>query len=242
MLKQSRLFSTALSTNNAATAATQYQVQTLWEFSEKKLAERNAKTDAEANYLNDLNKCSHESGFFKKLEASPSDNYTIKKIKSKINHIVAQELARHEFKEKVNTEALVSSTTDEVITHSSFYFNVDEHKKSKNIKVHNLRAPGNKYHKPQYILPHEHINVQNYINTSDLTQEKLFEIYGYYAFLVDMHIAQVRPENLDEKSYVPARFNQENPTFFKPDEHLDNRFFDFYHRMREPTRKWFSQT
>lgn len=73
-----------------------------------------------------------------------------------------------------------------------------------------------------------------------MTKDKLFEIYGYYAFLVDMHIAQVRPENLEEKSYVPARFNQENPTFFTPDEHLDNRFFDYYHRMREPTRKWLS--
>jgi len=74
LLNQSRMFSTALSTNTTAAAATQYQVQSLWEYSEKKFAERTAKTDAEVNYLKDLKRCSSEAGFFKKLEASPSDN------------------------------------------------------------------------------------------------------------------------------------------------------------------------
>lgn len=112
-----------------------------------------------------------------------------------------------DFKEKVDTEALVAATQLDVVTRKNFYFNVDENKKSKNIKVNNIRAPGNKYHKVQYILPHEHVNVQNYLDTSDLSKDKLFEIYGYYAFLVDMHIAQIRPDNLDDKSYMPARFN-----------------------------------
>ena len=66
-------------------------------------------------------------------------------------------------------------------------------------------------------------------------------MYGYYAYLIDMHIAQIRPENLDEKSYIPARYNQTEETFYQ-DTHLNNRFFEFYHRLREPTRTWFSET
>lgn len=41
-----------------------------------------------------------------------------------------------------------------------------------------------------------------------LTNEKLFEIYGLYSLLIDLHISQVRPQNLDEFSYIPARFTQ----------------------------------
>jgi len=74
LLSQSRKFSTALSTNTTASTSTQYQVQSLWDYSEKKVAERTAKTDAEVTYLKELKKCSSEAGFFKKLEASPSDN------------------------------------------------------------------------------------------------------------------------------------------------------------------------
>lgn len=90
-------------------------------------------------------------------------------------------------------------------------------------------------------MPHEHINVQNYIDVDGLTEEKLFEIYGYYSFLVDLHIASIRPESLDEKSYIPKRFTQIALTN-EPDTNLNNRFFEFYHRWREPTRTWFSQT
>lgn len=67
------------------------------------------------------------------------------------------------------------------------------------------------------------------------------DIYAHYAYMIDMHIAQVRPENLDEKSYVPKKFNnQETTTVCDPE--LDNINFEFYHRWREPTRTWFSQT
>ena len=46
---------------------------------------------------------------------------------------------------------------------------------------------------------------------------------------------------MDAKSYIPKRFNQEAMTD-KPDSQLDNMYFEYYHRWREPTRTWFSQT
>lgn len=65
------------------------------------------------------------------------------------------------------------------------------------------------------------------------------ELYGYYSFLVDLHIAQIRPENLDEKSYIPARFSQENwiREIQAGDQTLQNMWFEYYHRYREPVRK-----
>lgn len=96
--------------------------------------------------------------------------------------------------------------------------------------------------KPRYILPHEHVDIQNYIDLKGMDNEdKLFELYGYYSYLVDMHIAQIRPQNLVDKSYIPARFNQTESTS-TADTHLNNRFFEYYHRWREPTRTWFSET
>jgi hypothetical protein len=59
--------------------------------------------------------------------------------------------------------------------------------------------------------------------------------------MIDLHIAKVRPESLDEKSYIPARFNQTAHSEDASD-HLNNQFFEYYHRWREPTRTWFSQT
>lgn len=51
----------------------------------------------------------------------------------------------------------------------------------------------------------------------------------------------MRPQNLDAVQYIPKRFNQVNHTA-NLDTHLNNRFFEYYHRWREPTRTWFSQT
>lgn len=67
------------------------------------------------------------------------------------------------------------------------------------------------------------------------------EIYGNYAYLVDLHIAQIRPENLQEKSYIPTKYSQIAP-MEDADFHFTNMYFEFYHRWREPTRTWFSQT
>jgi len=83
-----------------------------------------------------------------------------------------------------------------VNTKSNFYFKIDETKKDKNIRVYNMRAPGNNRRHASVMLPHEHIHVQHYMNTEGLDQEKLYEVYAYYSHLIDLHISQIRPENL----------------------------------------------
>ncbi len=186
-----------------------------------------------------MKQASKQRGAFNPLKATHDDIPVIKKVKSKINQIIEKELVLQDFKDKLDQEALSKAAYQEVVTRKNFFFAVDETKKQNNLKVHNIEAPGNKYRKPQYILPHEHIDVQNYIDTTGLEGDKLFELYGYYSYLVDLHIAQVRPENLDPKSFIPKRFNQVEHTM-KADTHLNNRFFEYYHRWREPTRTWFS--
>lgn len=92
-------------------------------------------------------------------------------------------------------------------TKSNFYFSVDENKRQKNLKIYNKKAPGNAHRHPSVILPHENVHVQRFLNTKDLTEEKLFEFYGYYNLLIDLHISQIRPQNLNDLSYVPKQFN-----------------------------------
>ena len=108
---------------------------------------------------------------------------------------------------KEELEALESDALKEVTTHSSFYFKVDANKVDKNLKIYNIKAPGNKYRHPSVALPHENVHIQHYIDTSTLDDDKLFEIYAYYSYLVDLHIGQIRPQNLDDLSYVPPHFN-----------------------------------
>lgn len=84
---------------------------------------------------------------------------------------------------------LEEQTYGEVATNSSFFFNYDANKGKKNLKIVDFEAPGNKYRHPNVILPHEHCDIQNYVDTKELTPEKLSEIYAYYSLLVDMHIA-----------------------------------------------------
>jgi hypothetical protein len=136
-----------------------------------------------------LKLASQQRGVFKTLEASNNDIPEIKKVKSKINQIVEKELILQDFKDKLDQEALSQAAYKEVVTRKNFFFAVDETKKQTNLKVHNIRAPGNKYRKPQYILPHEHVDIQNYVDTAGLEGDKLFELYGYYSYLVDLHIA-----------------------------------------------------
>jgi hypothetical protein len=85
------------------------------------------------------------------------------------------------------------------------------------------------------ILPHEHVDIQHFIDAETLTPEKLDEVYAYYSLLVDMHIAGVRPGNIEDKSYVPPNMIPFNPKQL-PDINLNNKFFEYYHRMREPPR------
>jgi len=118
-----------------------------------------------------------------------NDHPHIKEIKKQINKIVDQEVTRLDFGSKVDQEALVDNTYKQVLSKKSFYFGVDGNKAITNSKVYNVKAPGNPHHKPNVILPHEHVDVNNYINTDGLSEDKLFEIYGYYSAMIDMHIA-----------------------------------------------------
>lgn len=129
-------------------------------------------------------------------EIKGDDHHHLKYIKSKISKLVKQELDYLQFKEKLRQEEIDHITTDvykEVKTKSNFFFAVDENKKSKNLKIFNTRAPGNAHRHPSVILPHENVHVQRWFNTKDLTQDKLFEFYGYYSHLIDLHISQIRP-------------------------------------------------
>jgi hypothetical protein len=54
--------------------------------------------------------------------------------------------------------------------------------------------------------------------------------------MIDMHIAQIRPGTIEETSYIPPKMNQVAPEFGNP-LHLNNMFFDHFHRWREPARR-----
>jgi len=168
-----------------------------------------------------------------------TDNSEISAVKARINKLIKYELELAGFKDQLTAEeqqALESDTFKEVATKSNFFFSIDENKKSKNLRVYNIEAPGNKFRHPNVILPHEHVDIQHFLDTKDLTEDKLFEIYGYYSLMIDMHIAQVRPGIIEEKSYVPPHLNQVYTDFIEP-LHLNNMFFEHYHRWREPTRQ-----
>ena len=100
-----------------------------------------------------------------------------------------------------------------------------------------MKTPGNIYYKPSVILPHEHVHPQHYIDVKNLNDNTLKEMYTYYTFLIDLHISQVRPNNLMEKSYIPKKFNQW-ASIYDVNDHLNNQVFEYYHRWREPTRTW----
>lgn len=102
---------------------------------------------------------------------------------------------------------MTSDIYKEVKSRSNFYFKVDEEKRTKNLKIYNMKAAGNAHRHPSVVLPHENVHIQRWFNTKDLTEDKLFEIYGYYSHLIDLHISQVRPQNLNELSYIPPNFN-----------------------------------
>jgi len=55
--------------------------------------------------------------------------------------------------------------------------------------MHDFKAPGNPYRHPSVVMPHEHVDPQHYLDTKDLTEDKLAEIYAYYQFLIDLHIS-----------------------------------------------------
>ena len=73
-------------------------------------------------------------------------------------------------------------------TKSSFYFKYDDNKVNTNLRILNKKSPGNPYFIPSVALPHESVDIQNYLDPN-LTEDELFEIYGYYTHLVDLHIS-----------------------------------------------------
>ena len=186
-----------------------------------------------------------KEGIFAKIaEIKESDHEHIKQVKSRIDTLVQQELEALRFEEQIKREQQARISQDvfkEVKTKSNFYFKIDENKVKTNMSLKNVKAPGNHHRDPSIALPHEHVHITHWFDTQNLTSDKLTEIYAYYSHLIDLHISQVRPNNLNEVSYVPAHFNQLE-TIRNTNEHLNNMFFDFYHRWREPTRTWFSQT
>jgi hypothetical protein len=61
--------------------------------------------------------------------------------------------------------------------------------------------------------------------------------------MIDLHIAQIRPDNLDAKSYVPTKYAQTSLWKQGPSvTDSDNMYFEYFHRWREPTRTWYSET
>ena len=216
------------------------EYKSLWEITQSETDEKKAQVANDAQYLQSLRRASLERGAYKPLQAKESDIPEVRRIKERVNRIVERELALQDFKH--DQAKLAGETYNEVITRKNFFFQVDETKRDKNLVLSNVNAPGNKHRVPHYILPHEHIHHQHFIDTTGADDDdKRFELYGYYSYLVDLHIAQIRPENLDEKSYVPKRLNHVEHSK-SLDSRLNNRFFEYYHRWREPTRSYIYQT
>jgi hypothetical protein len=76
------------------------------------------------------------------------------------------------------------------------------------LKIFDLKAVGISSRQPSVIVDHEHVHIQHYLDSKNLKGEKLYEIYAYYNYLIYLHISQVRPNNLDEVSYIPPYLNQ----------------------------------
>ena len=190
-----------------------------------------------------LDNIDSKKAFFKKIAEEQGDDHPyIRTIKAKIDEILEQELEYLGFQEQLKVEERKAMETDiykEVITKENFYFKIDEEKKEKNLKIFNVRAHGIIMRNPHVILPHEHVHIQHYLDAEYLRGENLTKVYAYYNYLIDLHISQIRPKNLNEYSYIPPWFNQLELSRGR-DQHLNNMFFEFYHRWREPTRTWMS--
>lgn len=160
--------------NEVATASQSFSkasgVQTLWQYSAMQVQKAATKESQEAAYFNELKNFSTTPGAYTKLSETGSSKH-LKKIRKQINAIVDQEIGLVEFKNKVNSEELAQNAYQEVVTKENFFFKVDEKKKERNMKVWNMKAPGNKFRKPQVILPHEHITPSHYIDIDGNDQD-----------------------------------------------------------------------
>jgi hypothetical protein len=100
--------------------------------------------------------------------------------------LVEQKLADKVTEDEI--KQLTSSTASE-IRKQSFFFKYDDNKVNNNKRLYDVKAPGNPEHHPSLVLPHEHVDVQHYIDTKSLTPDKIQEIYALYTYLVDLHIS-----------------------------------------------------
>lgn len=184
--------------------------------------------------------------FYTKIsEIQEGDHEVIKSAKKNIKRLLDEELEFLGFCNEVkeaDEKELIEDTMKDIEKRTSFFYSYDNNKVNTNKKIYDVHAPGNIHKKPSMIVPHEHVHPQHLIDAESLTEEDIQELYGLYTYYIDLHISQVRRE-VDEKSYIPPHFNQLSFTDDKFLEYsIDNKFFDYYHRWREPTRTWRSQT
>lgn len=132
------------------------------------LAKQAAKNEGEASYLAELKEQNVDRAAFKPVVVNENDHGTLKTIKAKINAIVEHELKKVDFKAHIDSEDLAADTYAEVITRKNFFFAIDENKVRKNMRVANIKAPGNPLTRPNVILPHEFVPSHNHMSVSDL--------------------------------------------------------------------------
>ena len=158
----SRPFSSEVATTDGA-AESFTGIKTLWEYSAMQANKDAAKEESEAAYLETLKNYSKVPGEYNKLSETGSSEH-LKNIRKRINRVVEQEIGLVEFKNQHDREELAQSAYEQVVTKENFFFKVDEKKKSRDMKVWNMKAPGNKFRKPSVILGHEHISPSHYID------------------------------------------------------------------------------
>jgi hypothetical protein len=124
---------------------------------------------AEKDWLELLTSPERKSRFFSDLaDIKDDDHQHVKYIKKKINKLVKQELEFLGFQDQLNQKeigALSNHTLIEVKNKSNFYFSIDDKKGEKNLKIFNIKAPGNIHRHPSVILPHEEVHIQHYLPT-----------------------------------------------------------------------------
>lgn len=183
--------------------------------------------------------------FYGLAKLNHNDHEEIKKAKLDIKRLIDEELEFLGFQNDLKAEeqaALVNETWKNVEERSSFFFKYNANKANVNLKIFDEHAPGNIHKHISIVVPHEHVHPQHQIDAQSMTQEDIQQLYALYTYYVDLHISQIR-HNIDEVSYIPPQFNQmahfdSNETSFS----IDNKFFEFYHRYREPGRTWKSKT
>lgn len=246
-------FSKALFSTSAVTeyASNKEQVQSVKNLTTKELNEMNDAVSYDG--FNRDNDKLFESGiknqdrtdFFMKIsEPKESDIAEVAKTKTQIRKLIEQELEYANFQDELQEfekNLLLEDVTSNEIVRENFFFKYDANKVNTNKHIVDFKAPGIPHKFVSVAMPHEHVHPQHYVDLDSLTPENLQELYGYYSYLVDLHISQVRP-NLHEETYISDKFNRLN--LEEPANSLvehNNKFWEYYHKPR-PTYQYVSQT